>query len=83
MDLPYSEEIAFTMGQVPCEFQVDWPWFIFQGKIEGSSGCDLDVKAAPDVIWHIYSGQCCFKGEGSIHLLSSRHTSPPPGTGPL
>ena len=61
MDLPYSEEIALTMGQVPCEFQVDWPWFIFQEKF----------RAAPDVIWHIYLGQYCFKGDGDMYLPSS------------
>ena len=46
------------MGQVPCEFRVDRPTFIFQ-------------PVAPDVIWHIYSGQCCFKGVLGIDLLSS------------
>ena len=48
-DLPSSGEAAPTMGQVPCEFWADWPNFIFQ-------------PVAPDVIWHIYSGQRCFKG---------------------
>ena len=27
--------------------------------------------AAPDIIWHIYSGQCCFKGEQGMDLPSS------------
>ena len=45
-------------GQFPCEFWADQPNFIFQ-------------LAAPDVIWHIYSGQCCFTGDGDIHLPSS------------
>ena len=46
------------MGQVPCEFQADQPTFIFQ-------------PAAPDMIWHICSGQCCLMGDGVIHLPSS------------
>ena len=46
------------MEQVPCEFQADWPNFIFQ-------------PAAPDVIWHIYSIQCCFKGVLGMDLPSS------------
>ena len=91
MDLPSSWEVALTMGQVPCEFRVDWPWVIFQGKIEtrGQAAklpqvCKGGAQpAAPDMIWHIYSGQCCFKGEGGIHLTSSWHTSPHPGQGPL
>ena len=31
-----------------------------------------------DVIWHICSGQPCFKGKGDIHFPSSGHTSPHP-----
>ena len=46
------------MGQVCSEFLADWPTFIFQ-------------PAAPDMIWHIYSGQCCFKGVLGMDLLSS------------
>ena len=46
------------MGQVPCEFQADWPNFIFQ-------------SAVPDVIWYIYSILCCFKGILGMDLLSS------------
>ena len=38
-----SRDVALTMGQVPYEFQADWPTFIFQ-------------PAAPDMLWHIYSG---------------------------
>ena len=56
-DLLSSGEAATTMGQVPCEFWADWPTFIFQ-------------PVAPDVIWHIYSGQCCFKGVLGMDLLS-------------
>ena len=59
MDLPYSGNIPLNMGQVPYEFRADWPNFIFQ-------------PAAPDVIWHIYSGQhiyshwtCPMVGAGS------------------
>ena len=33
----------------------DWPAFIFQ-------------LAAPNMIWHIYSGQCCLTTDGAIHL---------------
>ena len=57
-DLLSSKEATLTMGQVPCEFWADRPTFIFQ-------------PAAPDVIWHIYSGQCCFKGVEGIDLPSS------------
>ena len=46
------------MGQVPCEFQADQPTIIFQ-------------PAAPDAIWHIYSGQRCFKGILGMDLMSS------------
>ena len=56
-DLPSSGEAAHTMVQVPCEFQADQPTFIFQ-------------LVAPDVIWHIYSGQHCFKGVLGMYLLS-------------
>ena len=59
MDLPSSGDVALTMGQVPCEFQADCKTFIFE-------------LAAPDVIWHIYSMQCCFKGVEGLDLLSSR-----------
>ena len=41
-----------------CKFQADQPNFIFQ-------------PVAPDMIWHIYSGQCCFKGVLGMDLLSS------------
>ena len=44
IDLLSSGDDALMMGQVPCEFQADWPTFIFQ-------------PVAPDVIWHIYCGQ--------------------------
>ena len=47
------------MGQVPCEFQADWPNLILQ-------------PAAPGMIWHIYCGQHCFKGVLGMDLLSSR-----------
>ena len=57
-DLSSPGEAATTMGQVPCEFWADWPTFIFQ-------------PVAPDVIWHICSGQCCFEGVLCIDLLSS------------
>ena len=58
MDLLSSGDVALTMGQVLCEFRADWPIFIFH-------------LAAPDMISHIYSGQCCLMGDGAIHLLSS------------
>ena len=57
------------MGQVPCEFRADRPNFIFQ-------------PAAPDVIWHIYSGQHCFKGNLGIDLLSSGNIAPTMGQVP-
>ena len=49
MDLLSLGDVALIMWQVPCEFQADQPTFIFQ-------------PVAPDVIWHIYSRQHCFKG---------------------
>ena len=58
-DLLSSEKAAPTMGKVPCEFQADQSNFIFQ-------------PVAPDMIWHIYSRQCCFKGALGMYLLSSR-----------
>ena len=57
-DLPSSEKVVLGQGQVPCEFQADRPNFIFQ-------------PVAPVMIWHIYSGQCCFKGVLGMDLLSS------------
>ena len=57
-DLPSSVEAVPTMGQVPCEFRGDWPTDIFQ-------------PAAPYMIWHIYSSQCCFKEVLDMDLLSS------------
>ena len=45
----------------------------YSGKIEGSSGRDLAHLLRTALL----------QGEGGIHLLSSRHTSPPPGTVPL
>ena len=57
-DLPSSGEAAPTMEQVPCEVWPDQPNFIFE-------------PAAPDMIWHIYSIQRCFKGVSGMDLLSS------------
>ena len=56
-DLPSSGEAAPTMGKVPCEFQADWPNFIFQ-------------PVAPDMIWHIYSHLYCFLRDGGRDLPS-------------
>ena len=69
MDLLSSGDVALTMGQVPCEFWADQPNFIFQ-------------LAAPDMIWHIYSGQCCFKGVSGMDLLSSGDVAPNMGQVP-
>ena len=57
-ELPSSGDVTLTMGQVPCEFRADRPNFIFQ-------------PVAPDMIWHIYSWQHCFKGILGMDLLSS------------
>ena len=57
-DLPSSGKVVLGQGQVRCEFQADRTNFIFQ-------------PVAPDMIWHIYSGQCCFKGVLGMDLLSS------------
>ena len=57
-DFPSLGETVPTMGEVPCEFWAYRPNFIFQ-------------PVALDMIWHIYSGQCCFKGVSVMDLLSS------------
>ena len=57
-DLPSSGKVVLGQGQFPCEFWVDWLNFIFQ-------------PVAPDMIVHIYSGQCCFKRVLGMDLLSS------------
>ena len=58
---------APTMGQVPCEFQADWPGFSFSGEElrQGSfqpcpaqDGALSMARQLLSVIWHIYSGQC-------------------------
>ena len=69
-DLLSSGEAAPTMGKVPSEFQADRPNFIFQ-------------PVAPDVIWHIYCGQHCFKVVLGMDLLSSGKRCPHDGAGPL
>ena len=51
------------MGQVPWEFQGDWPTFIFQ-------------PVAPDMIWYIYSSQHCFNGVLGMDLLSLGDVAP-------
>ena len=51
------------MGQVPCEFQVDWLNFIFQ-------------PVAPDVICHIYLHLCCSSRDSGRDLLSSGLAAP-------
>ena len=56
MDLLSSGDVALSMGQVLCEFGGDWPTFIFQ-------------PVAPEMIWHIYSSQHCFKGVLGMDLL--------------
>ena len=58
MELLSSGDVVLTMGQVPCEFRADRQTFFFK-------------PAAPGMIWHIYSGQCCFKGVKGMDLLSS------------
>ena len=69
VDLLSSGDVALTMGQVPCGFQGDRPTFIFQ-------------PVAPDMIWHIYSGQHCFKGVLGMDLLSSGDVAPNMGQVP-
>ena len=66
------------MAKVPCEFRVDRPTFVFQGIVESRGLAALvprtvgrQPQAAPDVIWHIYSGQHCFQGVGGVGLPSS------------
>ena len=62
-DLSSSGQAAPTMGQVPCEFQADWPNFIFE-------------PVAPDVIWYIYSHLYYSLRDGCRDLLSWREVSP-------
>ena len=69
MDLLSSGDIALSMGQDPCEFRGDQPNFIFQ-------------PAAPDMIWHIYFSQRCFKGVLGMDLLSSGDVAPNMGQVP-
>ena len=57
------------MGQVPCEFQADWPNFIFQ-------------LVAPDMIWHIYSHLYCSLRNGGRDLPSSGKAAPTMGKVP-
>ena len=65
-DLQTSGKATPTMGQVPCEFQADWPTFIFQ-------------LVTPDVIWHIYSHLYCFSRDGDRDLLSTGKAAPTMG----
>ena len=95
--LPSSGDVILTMGQVPCEFWADWPRFSFLGEAKlrglgvGQVLCELRADqpnfifqpVAPDMIWHIYSGQCCFNGVLGIDLLSSWGICPHYGAGPL
>ena len=55
-DLPSSGKVVLGQGQVSCEFQAYRPNFIFQ-------------PVAPDIIWHIYSGQCYLKQVLGMDLL--------------
>ena len=55
MDQLSSRDFAPNMGQVPCEFQADWPNFIFQ-------------PAAPDMTWHIYLHLYCSSRDGGRAL---------------
>ena len=79
MDLPSSGGDALPMAKVPCEFRMDRPTFSFQGKVETSRREANSPRrrgprrrpAAPDVIWHIYWGQCCFQGVAGMDLRSS------------
>ena len=50
--------MVLGQGQVPYEFGADQQNYIFQ-------------PVASDMIWHIYSGQCCFKGVLGMDLLDS------------
>ena len=65
-DLLSSGEAAPTMGQVPCEFWVDRPNFIFH-------------PVALDVIWHIYSHLYCSLRDGGRDLPSSGEAAPTMG----
>ena len=62
-DLPSSGKVVLGQVQVPCEFQADWPNFIFQ-------------PVAPDMIWHIYSHLYCSSRDGGRDLLSSGEVGP-------
>ena len=65
-DLPSSGKVVLGQGQVPCEFQADWPTFIFQ-------------LVAPDVNWHIYSHLYCSSRNGSRDLPSLGEAAPTMG----
>ena len=66
MDLLSSGDVALMMGQVPSEFQGDWPTFIFQ-------------LVAPYMIWHIYSHLYCSLREDGRDLPSSGEAAPTMG----
>ena len=63
MDLLDSGDVVLMMGQVPCEFWVDRPTFIFQ-------------PMTPDMIWHIYSHLYCSSRDGGRVLPSSGEAAP-------
>ena len=78
-NLQSSGEVVLGKGQVPCEFQADqtkclvcsWSWT--QGCLSRALPRMVPHPwpAAMDVIWHIYSGQYCFKRDVGMDLLSS------------
>ena len=77
-DLPSSGKVVLGQGQVPCEFQADWPR-LFSGEFEprgwaaqlpqiNEGGAQLTT---PDMIWHIYSHLYCSSRDGGRDLPSS------------
>ena len=81
------------------EFQADWTWvLVFQGMLPSTwdkgplSNLRADLprmvhlsmaSAAPDMIWHIYFGQCCFKVVLGMDLLFSGDVTLTMEPGPL
>ena len=70
--------MPYPWKKVPCEFPADWPTFIFRGGLDKGPRSPHLLRmvgrqrpAALDVIWHICSGQHCFKGVAGVDLPSS------------
>ena len=78
-ELPSSEDVALTMGQVPYEFWADWPRFSFLREAELRAFQPSPAEDVPHqwpvalvVISHIYSCVACSSEDSARDLPSSR-----------